>query len=53
MREKKVGMIWGVGKEFEEKMEREGIRKIGKLKKMEEGEMMKEYGKMGKRIYRM
>ena len=33
--DKPVGLIWGVGKVFQQKLERDGIRTIGQLQEME------------------
>ncbi|UWF60005.1 DNA polymerase IV [Brucella sp. 2716] len=53
LRDKPVGMIWGVGKGFAAKLESDGIRTIGQLQTMEEGALMKAYGTMGQRLYRL
>ncbi|AIJ66928.1 DNA polymerase IV [Brucella suis] len=53
LRDKPVGMIWGVGKAFAAKLESDGIRTIGQLQTMEEGALMKAYGTMGRRLYRL
>lgn len=53
LRDKPVGMIWGVGKAFAAKLESDGIRTIGQLQTMEEGALMKAYGTMGQRLYRL
>ena len=51
--DKPVGMIWGVGKVFAASLERDGIRTIGQLQEMELGDLMKRYGQMGERLYRL
>lgn len=48
-----VTTIWGVGKAFAATLERDGIRTIGQLQTMEEGELMRRYGTMGQRLYRL
>lgn len=48
-----VTMIWGVGKAFSAALERDGIRSIGQLQKMERGDLMRRYGVMGDRLYRL
>jgi DNA polymerase-4 len=48
-----VTMIWGVGKAFSATLERDGIRSIGQLQKMERGDLMRRYGVMGDRLYRL
>jgi DNA polymerase-4 len=51
--DKPVGMIWGVGKVFAASLEKDGIRTIGQLQAMELGDLMKRYGQMGERLYRL
>ena len=46
-----VTLIWGVGKVFGATLERDGIRTIGQLQRMERGELMRRYGVMGDRLY--
>ncbi len=53
LKEKPVTLIWGVGKAFATTLERDGIRTIGQLQTMEETELMKRYGTMGQRLYRL
>ncbi|CAN7434683.1 DNA polymerase IV [Pararhizobium sp. LjRoot235] len=53
LKEKPVTLIWGVGKAFATTLERDGIRTIGQLQAMEETELMKRYGTMGQRLYRL
>ncbi len=53
LRDRPVRTIWGVGKAFAAKLESDGIRSIGQLQTMEEGELMKAYGTMGQRLYRL
>lgn len=53
LRNKPVSMIWGVGKSFAAKLESDGIRIIGQLQSMEETTLMKAYGTMGQRLYRL
>lgn len=48
-----VTTIWGVGKAFAATLERDGIRTIGQLQTMEEAELMRRYGTMGQRLYRL
>ncbi|RUW96189.1 DNA polymerase IV, partial [Mesorhizobium sp. M8A.F.Ca.ET.023.01.1.1] len=48
-----VTMIWGVGKAFNATLEQDGIRTIGQLQKMERGDLMRRYGVMGERLYRL
>ncbi|CAN7149522.1 DNA polymerase IV [Pararhizobium sp. LjRoot255] len=53
LKEKPVTLVWGVGKAFATTLERDGIRTIGQLQAMEETELMKRYGTMGQRLYRL
>jgi DNA polymerase-4 len=48
-----VTTIWGVGKAFNATLEADGIRTIGQLQKMEEADLMRRYGSMGQRLYRL
>ncbi|TGW06427.1 DNA polymerase IV, partial [Mesorhizobium sp. M2D.F.Ca.ET.145.01.1.1] len=48
-----VTMIWGVGKAFNATLEQDGIRTIGQLQKMERSDLMRRYGVMGERLYRL
>jgi DNA polymerase-4 len=48
-----VTMIWGVGKAFASALERDGIRQIGQLQRMERAELMRRYGSMGDRLYHL
>ena len=50
---KPVSTIWGVGKSFAAALERDGIRTIGQLQTMEQSELMRRYGTMGDRLYRL
>jgi len=51
--EQPVTMIWGVGKAFAAVLERDGIRLISQLQRMERNELMRRYGTMGDRLYRL
>ncbi|WP_209854892.1 DNA polymerase IV [Rhizobium herbae] len=53
LKDRPVTMIWGVGKAFSATLERDGIRTIGQLQTMEETDLMKRYGTMGQRLYRL
>lgn len=53
LRDKPVTMIWGVGKAFAATLEKDGIRTIGQLQTMEQGPLMRAYGSMGQRLYRL
>ncbi|MBN9670106.1 DNA polymerase IV [Roseibium aggregatum] len=45
-----VGRIWGVGKVFQKKLERDGIRTIGQLQDMEANDLARRYGSIGLRL---
>ncbi|WP_315928116.1 DNA polymerase IV [Mesorhizobium sp. SP-1A] len=51
--EQPVTLIWGVGNAFAAALERDGIRMIAQLQKMERAELMRRYGVMGDRLYRL
>jgi DNA polymerase IV len=53
LQERSVTLIWGVGKAFAATLERDGIRTIGQLQTMEEADLMRRYGTMGQRLYRL
>lgn len=48
-----VTSIWGVGKAFAATLEADGIRMISQLQEMEETDLMRRYGTMGQRLYRL
>jgi DNA polymerase IV len=50
---KPVGMIWGVGKAFQDKLNGDGIQLIGQLQTMERNDLMARYGSMGSRLYHL
>lgn len=51
--EQPVTLIWGVGKAFAATLANDGIRMIGQLQRMERDELMRRYGTMGYRLYRL
>ena len=51
--EQPVTMIWGVGKAFAATLERDGIRMIGQLQKLDRSDLMKRYGSMGDHLYHL
>lgn len=53
LKDKPVSMIWGVGKSFNAKLASDGIRTIGQLQTMDEATLMRAYGAMGQRLYRL
>lgn len=48
-----VGLIWGVGKVFQEKLGRDGIRTIGQLQGMDPTDLARRYGAMGLRLAKL
>lgn len=48
-----VTNIWGVGKAFAATLESDGIRTIGQLQLMDEAGLMRRYGVMGQRLFRL
>lgn len=48
-----VGLIWGVGKAFQERLERDGIRTIGQLQTIDATELARRYGAMGLRLAKL
>jgi DNA polymerase IV len=48
-----VSKIWGVGKAFGETLARDNIQTIAQLQTMDETRLMKAYGAMGQRLYRL
>jgi DNA polymerase-4 len=48
-----VTNIWGVGKAFAATLEGDGIRTIGQLQTMDEASLMRRYGVMGQRLFRL
>ncbi|GAB4351951.1 MAG: DNA polymerase IV [Oricola sp.] len=53
LRDKPVTLIWGVGRAFAAKLEKDGIRTVGQLQGMDEITLMKRYGVMGRRLYHL
>jgi DNA polymerase-4 len=51
--EQPVTLIWGVGKAFAAVLERDGIRTIGQIQKLDRAELMRRYGTMGDRLYHL
>ena len=48
-----VTLIWGVGKAFAATLERDGLKTIGQLQLMDRGDLMRRYGVMGDRLWRL
>lgn len=51
LRTQPVGLIWGVGKSFREKLRKDGIRTIADLQKTDRKTLVSRYGVMGDRLY--
>ncbi len=51
--EKPVGLIWGVGKAFQETLARDGITQIAQLQSREKNELIRKYGAMGARLFHL
>ncbi len=50
---KPVSLIWGVGKALQETLERDGLKRIADLRRLDESELMRRYGAMGLRLSRL
>lgn len=48
---KPVGLLWGVGEAMEKRLARDGIRLIGELARLGEAELVRRYGKIGRRLH--
>lgn len=48
-----VSRIWGVGKVFQRKLERDGITMIGQLQQISEEDLTRRYGEIGARMARL
>ncbi|MBB4001694.1 DNA polymerase IV [Aurantimonas endophytica] len=51
--DKPVTKIWGVGGAMERSLAGDGITSIGQLQTMDEAGLMRRYGQMGQRLYRL
>ncbi|MER8900707.1 DNA polymerase IV [Mesorhizobium sp. M0772] len=51
--EQPVTLIWGVGKAFAVTLERDGMRSIAQLQRMERADLMRRYGVIGTRLYHL
>jgi DNA polymerase IV len=51
--EKPVGLIWGVGKAFQDTLSRQGITRISQLQVMDKTDLMRKFGVMGARLYHL
>ena len=50
---KPVSLIWGVGRALQEALERDGLRLIADLRRIDESDLMRRYGAMGLRLARL
>ncbi len=50
LRDKPVGLIWGVGQKTRERLAADGIRTIGTLQEMSEADLARRYGVIGLRL---
>ncbi len=53
LREKPVGMIWGVGQAGQAALQAAGIRTIGDLRRWEQKELISRFGSMGDRLWHL
>jgi len=51
LEQRPVSLIWGVGAALERKLERDGIRRIGDLWRLDERTLVRRYGAMGRRLH--
>jgi DNA polymerase-4 len=51
--DKPVGLLWGVGAAMQRRLAADGIALIGQLRALDEREMARRYGKMGRRLARL
>jgi len=52
LKDKPVGILWGVGKALRTKLEKDGITHVGQLRDVEENELIARYGSIGRRLSR-
>ena len=50
---KPVGAIWGVGQAMQTSLDKRGIKSIGQLQTMDRTDLMRQYGKMGARLFHL
>lgn len=53
LKDKPVGMIWGVGKAFRQTLENDGIRTISDILSRDRKDLAKRYGSMGERLWHL
>ncbi len=50
--EKPVGILWGVGRSLRQRLERDGIHKVGQLRDRDMRDLVARYGTIGERLWR-
>jgi DNA polymerase-4 len=53
LKPRSVSLIWGVGKAFQRKLAKDGIRTIGQLQRSDLKDLVAKYGSMGERLYNL
>ncbi len=53
LRDRPVGLIWGVGKAMQSRLAADGITTIGAIQHRDEGELARRYGSIGLRLARL
>jgi len=53
LRDRPVGLIWGVGKAMQTRLAADGISTIGALQRLDEAELARRYGSIGLRLARL
>jgi DNA polymerase-4 len=48
-----AAVIWGVGRSMQQKLASDGITMIAQIQKLDEATLMRRYGSMGQRLYRL
>ncbi|WP_439576172.1 DNA polymerase IV [Phreatobacter sp.] len=48
-----VSLIWGVGRAMQQALERDGLKRIADLRRLDEADLMRRYGAMGQRLARL
>ncbi|HBC07992.1 MAG TPA: DNA polymerase IV [Rhodospirillaceae bacterium] len=51
LKDRPVGLIWGVGASLRGRLEKDGVARIGDLLRFDERDLMVRYGAMGSRLY--
>ena len=50
--DKPVGILWGVGRSLQQRLERDGILRVGQLRDWDEADLVARYGSIGSRLKR-